>query len=317
MPLLDLPSAHFDNDALLEIPEVAIAELNGEEDLDKLSAIANNVLAQRDFIYTLSVMCSPGVEQYEDIIRLNHAIFADQSLSIVQGLREAGVPLTVDPDVALSFDGREDWRLIVRRMLDRDWLAHIASGYILRWVVSRWQQPETQPEASLTRAIDGIAEWCRRNRVVGGGKQNIKKHLWPRYKSVSHLWAAWYILEDVGVELLTPAGLSEFFATAYYLLHQASTIVPKRRRAGEALLSIDEAWQVPPAFAQRLLVRTEDGQEHDLGFTGAWIDDLNAHDIRNRIVGERGEADRGKAKKVKPPKRKGRPGRLTGVKTST
>ena len=307
MPLLDLPSAHFvDNDTLLEIPEVAIAQLNGEEDDDKLSAIASNVLAKRDFLYTIAVMCAPA--DGDKISAAINAISSWQAEEIVRAFVDAGIPLSADADVALSFAGREDWKPVISQLLNSSWLAGLASGYVLRWVVSRWQQSETRSEASLTRAIGVIEEWCRTNRVGGGGTENIKKHLWPKYKSVSHLWAAWFILQDVDVDLMTPDGLSEFFSTAHCLLQKAAAIVPKRRRVGEAFLSIDEAWQIPPAFVRRISLRTEDGEEKDIGSVGAWIDDPDAHDIRkNRIAGEES-----KVKKAKLPKRKGQPTKKPG-----
>jgi len=45
--------------SLLEIPEVVLARIRGEEDLAKLSAIGNEVLLNRDIFHTISIMSSP------------------------------------------------------------------------------------------------------------------------------------------------------------------------------------------------------------------------------------------------------------------
>ncbi len=273
MPILDLPSAHFDSASLLEIPEVVEAMIAGEEDLGKLSAIANDVLLQRDIFHTFTVMCSPDPDR---VLAINHALAADQALGIVKGLREASVEHVVSSDVSVSFAEERDWKRLFDDSMRANGTAYVASGYILRWAISRWERPETRAEASLTKAISVIEEWARTNRVPGVGRQNLKQHIWPKFRAVSHLWAAYYIFQDRQMSFVTPDGFQYFLSTAHNLLLAASTIVPKGRRAGEAFLPMDAAWQIPESH----LVRAMAG-EVDLGVIGEPVGDADSNDIRN------------------------------------
>lgn len=274
MPILDLPSAHFDSASVLEIPEVVLARIAGEEDLTKLSAIANDVLLNRDIFQTLTVMCTPDQDR---VLAINHALAADQALGIVKELREASVEHMVSSDVYVSLAEERDWKRLLDDSMRANGAACMASGYILRWVISRWQRPETRAEASLGSAITKIEEWAQANRVPGVGRQNLKQHIWPKFRAVSHLWAAFYIFEDLGFSFTTPCGFQHFLSTAHSLLRTASTIVPKGRRAGEVFLPMDAAWQIPETHLERLKVGDE-----DLGVIGSWIGDPDSHDIRKR-----------------------------------
>src|SRR3954469_21458459 len=60
MHFLDFPSSRISDDALINLPPIAIARLAGENDSDTLSRIANEWLAHRDWLYTLAVMCAPS-----------------------------------------------------------------------------------------------------------------------------------------------------------------------------------------------------------------------------------------------------------------
>ena len=127
MPILDLPSAHFDSASLLEIPEVVEAMIAGEKDRAKLSAIGNGVLLQRDIFHAITVMCSPDQDH---VLAINHALAADQALGIVKDLREASVECVVDTDVALSFAEERDWKRLLGDSMDANANAFAASGYI-------------------------------------------------------------------------------------------------------------------------------------------------------------------------------------------
>src|SRR5215208_2305123 len=132
--------------------------------------------------------------------------------------------VTSSGETALSIADREDWRPLIQNIIDRDWLGHVAAGYMLRWIVSRWKEPETRADASLGRAAGVVEEWCKQHRISGGGLQNLTRNIWPRYKSVSHLWAAFSIAQDAEIDIKTPTGLSLFFGTAEWLLSEASSI---------------------------------------------------------------------------------------------
>jgi len=278
MPVLDFPSAHIDDKAASKLPSVAFAILEGEKDPDRLSAIAAHDLANRDFIYTLSIMCSPEI--HHKVEELNHALVSDELYHAVGYAVELGLRGSTDNEATLAIADRKDWKRLAGASLNNDWLAHIASGYALRWIVSRWRQPETQNDASLAKAAAVIEEWCRAKSIPGGGKQNITRNLWPRYRSVSHLWASLYMMNGADIDIRTVSGFTTFCSTAQWLLDQAIKIVPKGRRPGETIVSLDNTWAVPATYVPRLIWRTKDS-EIDGGIVGyIWNNDLNAHDIR-------------------------------------
>jgi hypothetical protein len=207
-------------------------------------------------------------------LNANEVHHACSQLSEIDGLA-GSVRVALEPLLAVA--DRENPKEIIERLLRKDWLAHIAVGYILRWIVSRWLDPNLRNEASLTRAVSVFEEWCTTSSVKGGGAQNITRNLWPKYRSVSHFWAAFYVIQDAGIDMRTPDGFSSFLSTAQWLLETASNIVPRGRRPGEAILSRENAWQVPPSYVRR--ARRKDTGE-DLGIIADWITALDAHDIR-------------------------------------
>jgi hypothetical protein len=69
-----------------------------------------------------------------------------------------GISGSVSTETALAVADRENWQDIITKLLHNDWLSHIVSGYIVRWIVSRWKQAETKNAASLTKAITVIRE---------------------------------------------------------------------------------------------------------------------------------------------------------------
>ena len=197
MSILALPSVGIAAAAAADLlPAVAFAKLSGEDDPHRLADIAAHDLAARDLLFTFSVMCSPA--NPEDWLRLNNALTDDELYHAIRHAERLGIPSSVKGDVALGIADREELRSILDQMFAKDWLGHVASGYILRWIISRWQNPATKNDASLTRAASIIEEWCKQQCIAGGGSQNLVRYLWPKYKSVSHLWAAFYIAQDIG-----------------------------------------------------------------------------------------------------------------------
>ena len=293
MPVLDFLSLHIDDDAAATLPTVVLAQLMGEVNPDNLSATAADWLVTRDLLYTISVMCDPDHLQNPDdalVGRLHDALNANEISDVSEILSEVeGLTDVADVDVVLkgasnprlaalvAASTREDPINLMKGLLSTDWLAHIAAGYILRWIVSRWRDPLARNEASLTQAVKTIEQWCKSNGIKGGGEQNIKRNMWTKYKPVSHLWAAFYIMKDVGIDIGTPDGFQTFLSTAQWLLETASNIVPKGRRAGEAILSREHAWQVPASYVRRAVLRATG---EDLGIVAVWSNELDAHDIR-------------------------------------
>ena len=101
-------------------------------------------------------------------------------------------------NVHLSIAARENPNQLITSMLNRDWLGHIACGYVLRRVISMHRNDATRSAASIAEAARMVEEWCGNGKgsIRGGTAQNITKNLWPKYKSVAHLWAALFTLVD-------------------------------------------------------------------------------------------------------------------------
>src|ERR1700751_3112059 len=106
--------------------------------------------------------------------------------------------------------------------------------------------------------------------------QNLVRNMWPKYKAVSHLWAAFSIMNDAGIDITTTDGFVSFCSTAQWLLEQGAKIVPKGRRAGETILTLDEAWTVPASYVRRLI---PPANREDAGIVTIWNNELGVHDI--------------------------------------
>jgi hypothetical protein len=274
MPTLDFPSLHIDNEAAAALPSVAFGRLRGETD-NRIANIAAKDLVYRDFTYALSVMCSP--DDFDPVVRLNHALTAHELYEAAKILNANGLKADIDFDVALSFGCREDPKHLLNLMISNDRVAHFVSGYIIRWIVSRWLNSATRNQASLSKAASVIEEWAATHRVQGLKKQNIIRNIWAKYARVSHLWAALHLAQESGTDITTPFGFTAFCGTAQWLLEEGASIVPKGRRAGESVLAVDRAWVIPPAYVRRL----PDGS---IG-TRYWNKAPEAHDIRNMAAG--------------------------------
>lgn len=274
MPVIDFPSNHTSDEDLVTRPPVMFGLLRGESD-GKLSEIATQDLIYRDFVYVLAIMCAP--EDGGLRLRLNHALAAHELYEALKVVSDVGLRSDVDGDVALSFGDREDPKLLIEHLLGNDKVAHVSSGYILRWIISRWQSSQTRNEASLTKAASVIEDWAKTQRIPGFKRQNITRNIWPQFASVAHLWAALHMAQDMRVNITTPLGFCQFCGAAQWLLEQGASIVPKGRRQGEAVLNLEQAWAVPDSHVQRM----DDGA---IG-TRFWISDPAAHDIRNIRAG--------------------------------
>ena len=170
-------------------------------------------------------------------------------------------------NIMLEVAERDDPLVLIEEFLSKDWLGHVAAGYIVRWIVSRWNEPNAKRDASLTKAASSIEQWCTKFKIKGGKSQNVTKHLWPKYKSVAHLWAAHFVLIDAGIDPSTPEGCILFCSTADWILNQAADIVPNGRGPLDTFLCISEAWKIPAS--------------HVRPNTYVWSCEIGAHDIRN------------------------------------
>src|SRR5438477_5000967 len=190
MRFLNLPSAQIDDAMAAELPSVSLAIRAGVNDED-LTVIAEKDLVGRDLLYAIAIMCAPDNEPA--IARLHEALIAGELYQLVRFLEAAHVACSVEGEVTLAIADREDPHSLLKAMIEHDWLGHIASGYVLRWIVSRWRAGKDEASASLAAAAQAVEAWCQKNKIKGGGVQHITRNIWPKYKTVSHLWAAFHI----------------------------------------------------------------------------------------------------------------------------
>lgn len=245
MPVLDLPSAKMDTKAKHCMPPVAMAVLRGE-DASVIEALALECAAERDFLYVLSVMCFP--DDPDEVVRLKFAIDANE---MDQNLRAVGNRPIISYEKSLLIAHWENGRHLLGHVLDRDLLGHLAAGWILRWIVA--QRLHGDPAmASLRRGAEVFGKWCSNNRHHGGTAPYVRSQLWPKYRSVAHLWAALHMMQEVGWRPSTPPALLFFFNTAQWLLERGAEIVPKGGRTGEAVLNLATAWSPPADRVHRM-----------------------------------------------------------------
>jgi hypothetical protein len=282
VPVLNLPSVYIDDDVLWKIPALSfhvfshVMQGKPEADIDRLQTLAIEHLAERDLLHTLAVMCSPDnpafAAQFDEALGSEELHMATQILS--EG-KQFGISSRMDAETALSIIDRKPPRDLIEPLISKDWVAHLACGYILRRIISLHQKPETRKVASLTEAATRVERYCQANGIGGAGGQNMIRHVWPRYRSVAHLWGAWSIIQDCGLlEKAVPAWFPIFCGTAQWLLEQGAGITPIGRRPGETVLSLDEAWAMPTTRVPR----SPDGSIMNL----IWNDDPELHDICNR-----------------------------------
>lgn len=244
MPILDLPSAHYDADTAV-------------------IALDAGALASRDLLYVLGVMCAP--HSPEKAAALCKGTSLDALVAVLRKATELGVPMEVPGDVALDLHRHISPKDKLWAELTADSLAFVSSGYILRWIVSRWDNEGTRAEASLNCAAGKIADWLKVHKLFRGATRDTVQRYWRDYRSVSHLWGAWELVGLAGIDHAKPDGFRHFLSTAHWLLDRGASIVPARRRQGEAILAKDHAWQLSEGFAPSAVV---------------WARDLDAHDIR-------------------------------------
>lgn len=268
--MLDFPSAYIDDHAASQLPSVVLTHLCGESDEDVLKAVAEQDLVLRDFLYTLVVMCAP--DEVDLAIAVNNLLVLDEIYEISKLLSDAGMTGDMDIETAVQMADRDDPMVVISSLIRNDWLGHVACGYMLRFMVSRWLNEDSRHLASIAQAANSVEEWCTVNGIYGGKKQNLTRVVWKKYGKVSHLWAAFHAMRDAELDPTTADGFLVFCGTAQWLLECGATIVPKGRRAGEAILRLDQAWTVPESHLHR-------GPDGTIS-TRVWSEELDVHDIR-------------------------------------
>ena len=250
------------------------------------------VMLKRDFIYVFCFCMAPDDADKRARMKESHdsTILNDALTRIKRENPELLAKIVIDGNKAISLtESKRFMELIPSIDKDSDRLARYASAFILRWLIARWRDPLTRKDASLAKAIKPVIEFCGSNNIhTGSTEQNIRRYWWNKYKSVSHFWAAYYLLCEEDKKRTYSDSLLDFYdwyglflRTSDFLMTQASQIVHKNKgKSGAPVLALDTAWRVPEEYLQDFCVGPTD--------TAVWSDELRVHDIRNfNLIGGR------------------------------
>jgi hypothetical protein len=274
MTVIGLPSLNISQDILWHTPRLSFALMchivNGTPIDEELGTVATQQLADWDFLYVLAVMCAPDDPSQAE--RLFDALCLEDLYIATQILGEGGAPVwsSMSCATAIAIAHRPPVGDLVKQLVSKKWLAHIACGYILRRIISRHQH--NPGRATFADAAATIEHFCQRNSISGGMSQNVIRHLWPQYKSVAHLWAAWSAIQDSGLgEQPIERWFPTFCGTSQWLLEQGAAIVLSRSN-GQTVLDPEHAWILPESRVSR----SSDGAI----VNRVWSNDLEDHDLR-------------------------------------
>jgi len=193
-------------------------------------------------------MCAPAEGDAERRQKLIEAFCAETMPDVAaEGELRASIPT----DQFSAMRDAPDFKSPFRDLTDDGHLYGLTTGYILGWCWSRAQFPDTAPSASLNAACRMIAEAYRKTRRYGGSLNNIKKHKWPIYRSVAHLWTAYILFTENGwLKQLLDSDLStvqNFISVSEYFRRFGETHHAKNARANETLLSVTDTWKCDPS----------------------------------------------------------------------
>lgn len=225
-----------------------------------------------DFLYLWGLMCHPGDEAAQE--RLAEAIGAGHVLEIIREAENIFESVLVDSTITRWLAGAPDVEATIISSAKAAAFAGTVSGFILGWVIFRRQRADLRATASLTKAIRMVQDACTHGRRQEGRTDNIRKHLWPRYRPVAHLWAALQVWNDIeygDAALATPAGMSRFLMMAEWFRREGEALKPLRAGEEERILREDETWKV----------RSEVSAEWPTFEVGCR--DIDAWDLRKRI----------------------------------
>ncbi len=245
----------------MPVIELASRKIFGAEELAELGEATSAF----DSVYVVGLACRP--RNPEIAMQLVSGMRLDGMTAMHRLMRMASLDFSVDGSMHVALLDHVSPRESLWAELAADRLAYISTAFILRWIASRWANENTRAEASVNAAAGKVCEWLQANRLFRGASRDTIKRHWRDYKSVSHIWAAWQILGQAGIDHSTPTGFRQFIETARWLLDRGAEIVPVRARPGDAILSKADAWLMPAEMAP-------------LPAAVVWTDDLDAHDIR-------------------------------------
>lgn len=201
-----------------------------------------------DVMHLYSIMCYPRDEAAQE--RFAKALQAGETLAAIDAAkREYGDELKVhaDADMMLSTAAAPKLHETLQQAATDAAFGGTVSGIILGWIIFRGKRPETRSTASLGGAFRMIQEACDAGRWRGGKIDNLKRHIWPTYRPVAHLWAALHVWRERASGLpLKPDDLHQFLMMAEWFRRQGEEFHVGRSRAGAAVLDSNETWKIRP-----------------------------------------------------------------------
>jgi hypothetical protein len=180
--------------------------------------------------------------------------------------------ITVSAELALQLFNAPDARTVAEQSAAEAAFGGTVAGVILGWTIFRAERPDTRTSASLGNAFKMIDQACKVGRWRGGGIENLKRHIWPAFRPVAHLWAALHVWNDREYEfsqLNTPKGLGLFLIMAEWFRNKGEGYTPTRAKM--PILDAEETWKVRPEVSR-------DWPSFDIR-----CDNLDAWDLRKRI----------------------------------
>jgi hypothetical protein len=215
-----------------------------------------------DLTYILGIMCRPN--EPEMAMKLARGEVLDGRAWTMKLMHRASIPFQVDGATHVELMDHESPRVSLYEDLARAQIQGAAAGFILRWIVSRWQA-DLPKEATIAKASNVMRDWLQSSPHRRPATSSAVENWWRRYRSVAHLWAAWHLVDEASLDASAPDGFGAFAATSHWLLLVGSQIIPQR--GSEPLLSVDTSWRLPDEVSGPHMI---------------WSDSLDAHDIRLR-----------------------------------
>ena len=226
-----------------------------------------------DYLHLFGLMAYPDDEVSH--AQLASAIAAwDTRSKLAELIRRFGNTheISVNGRITLNLADAPDARESVKAAAEVSAVGGSLAGIMLGWMVFRAEQPATRAQVSLGDAFRMVDEAYRKHRQRGGGIENLKRHIWPRFRPVAHLWAALHVWNDREVPIetrMTGRDFHQFLMAAEWLRRKGESLKPKR--ATTAILPRGRTWRIRHEVSK-------DWPKFDLQ-----CKDLGAWDLRKRF----------------------------------
>jgi hypothetical protein len=158
-------------------------------------------------------------------------------------------PIELGPGLHTALRNGERAETATKALLRQHQMPSRAAAFVLSWILKRHSDGQRPRGAGVATAASAFADLWRREKRGGVTPKHVTDNVWPRYRSVAHLWAAFYSLPP-DVNLLDPALFLAFLGTADRCLTAASQTVPREKASQQPVLTLADAWRIPDALAE-------------------------------------------------------------------